>query len=284
MSHALSYQKYVTEISKLYVEARGKGEAALAPLEPPVKFAASQAEGHTQSQKATQNSMNEQQMRILIISPHPDDECLMGSYALRLKEEFNAKIYVLPFTFGSNKERQAARKQELLAAVKVLGFELVERGKLKDSFSPYVLNELVTVMKTLDPHVIFSPHEEDGHPVHQKAYQQTRDALQILQNPSSLNQQTIQGTGEQQKKVWVQTEFWRDLKSPNLLVPLSSAHVIKIGEALQCHAGEVERNPYHLRLPAWYQDQVRKGSERVGGAGAPSVEAVFGQVFTQIVL
>ena len=47
------------------------------------------------------------------------------------------------------------------------------------------------------------------------------------------------------------------------------------------HKGEVSRNPYHLRLPAWYMDQVRRGSERVLGAGTEAATAVFGQLYTQ---
>jgi LmbE family N-acetylglucosaminyl deacetylase len=257
MADALTYQNYVTEIARLYVEASGKGNPPLPPLTRPAEI-------------------GNDPLKILIVSPHPDDECLMGSYALRLKEECGAQVFVLPLTYGSNQERRAERKQELMAAVKVLGFELVERGKVKDEYAPYILNDLLAVMKKLQPQLIFSPHEEDAHPVHQKAFQQTRDALQILQKPE-MNQ----NPDHQQKRLWVQTEFWRDLKTPNLLVPLSNAHVVKIGQALQCHRGEVERNPYHWRLPAWLQDQVRKGSERVGGAGAEAVEAVFGQIYFQ---
>lgn len=34
------------------------------------------------------------------------------------------------------------------------------------------------------------------------------------------------------------------------------------------HAGEVKRNPYHLRLPAWMMDNVRRGSEVIAGPGS----------------
>ena len=37
--------------------------------------------------------------------------------------------------------------------------------------------------------------------------------------------------------------------------------------ALSFHVGEVQRNPYHLLVPAWMQDNVRRGGELVGGQG-----------------
>ena len=81
---------------------------------------------------------------------------------------------------------------------------------------------------------------------------------------------------------WLQTEFWQSLPSPNLLVSLNADYVEKLGLALLEHKGEIIRNPYHLRLPGWYMDQVRRGSERVLGAGKPGIDTVFGQLYFQV--
>ena len=72
---------------------------------------------------------------------------------------------------------------------------------------------------------------------------------------------------------------------PNLLVPLTSAHLTRMGEALLKHVGEVSRNPYHLTLPAWSMDQLRRGSEMLESlsgktlAGAKVKEGVFAQIY-----
>ena len=45
--------------------------------------------------------------------------------------------------------------------------------------------------------------------------------------------------------------------------------------ALSFHVGEVKRNPYHLLLPAWMQDNVRRGGELVGGQGGAAPDFSF---------
>ena len=45
------------------------------------------------------------------------------------------------------------------------------------------------------------------------------------------------------------------------------------------HAGEVRRNPFHLLLPAWMQDNVRRGSELVGGQGEAAPDFGFATLY-----
>jgi LmbE family N-acetylglucosaminyl deacetylase len=197
---------------------------------------------------------------VLIVAPHPDDECLMGSYAFRMKLEWNARVVVFPFTLGSKKERQAERLQELRAACKVLDFEVSE------------VPDLPAAIAAVRPDFVFSPHAEDGHPAHRRAHEACREAIPafLAATPGARIQ-------------WLQTEFWHAMKAPNLLIPLSAEHVAMMGLALAQHQGEVARNPYHLRLPAWFMDQVRRGSEQVGGAGGSGLaDWVFGQLYLRV--
>src|SRR5262245_37700980 len=60
----------------------------------------------------------------LIFSPHPDDECLIGGFALRLMREAGMRVINVAVTQGSNKERQQPRLQELKNACDWLGFGL----------------------------------------------------------------------------------------------------------------------------------------------------------------
>ena len=43
--------------------------------------------------------------------------------------------------------------------------------------------------------------------------------------------------------------------------------------------GEVQRNPYHLTLPAWMMDNVRRGGEWVGGQGQAAPEFLYGTLY-----
>ena len=45
------------------------------------------------------------------------------------------------------------------------------------------------------------------------------------------------------------------------------------------HVGEVQRNPYHLLLPAWLMDNVRRGAEVAGGQGGAAPDFAFAALY-----
>ncbi|MBV8915368.1 MAG: hypothetical protein JOZ05_20300 [Acetobacteraceae bacterium] len=57
------------------------------------------------------------------------------------------------------------------------------------------------------------------------------------------------------------------------------ADVADLVAALSLHVGEVARNPYHLRLPAWMMDNVRRGAELVGGQGGAAPPFAFATLY-----
>ena len=67
--------------------------------------------------------------------------------------------------------------------------------------------------------------------------------------------------------------------SPNLMVESPVQDVAALVAALTFHAGEVQRNPYHLSLPAWMQDNVRRGAELVGGQGGAAPSFAFATLY-----
>jgi hypothetical protein len=77
----------------------------------------------------------------------------------------------------------------------------------------------------------------------------------------------------------VETEFWGQTQDPNLMVESSMQEVADLVAALSHHRGEVERNPFHLRLPAWMQDNVRRGAEVVGGQGGDAPDFDFATLY-----
>jgi hypothetical protein len=115
------------------------------------------------------------------------------------------------------------------------------------------------------PRAIFFPHELDWNLTHIGTHLLVMDAMKTL--PKDF-ETTI-----------VETEFWGQMPSPNLLVESGVNDVTDLVAALSFHAGEVRRNPYHLRLPAWLQDNVRRGAERVGGQGAAAPDFTFATLY-----
>ena len=62
----------------------------------------------------------------LILSPHPDDECIMGALPLRLMREAGFRVVTVAITLGSNLSRRKERLDELKKACDWIGFELEE--------------------------------------------------------------------------------------------------------------------------------------------------------------
>jgi len=63
------------------------------------------AKGNGGTQQGISN--DEGSSKVLLFSPHPDDECVTGLLPLRLMREAGRQIINVPITFGSNKERQS---------------------------------------------------------------------------------------------------------------------------------------------------------------------------------
>lgn len=63
------------------------------------------------------------------------------------------------------------------------------------------------------------------------------------------------------------------------MVAAKKSHVAKLRKALACHVGEVARNDYAARLPAWMSDNVRRGAELVGGKGAVAPKMAYATLY-----
>ena len=187
----------------------------------------------------------------LILAPHPDDESIIGLLPLRLREERGFQVWVVPVTLGRREDRRAARAKELRAACRALGFRL--RIPMAVAAGVASMKELIAVLDDLRPSVVFMPHAKDGHATHRASHWMGVSAMDVARQKSFHV---------------VETEYWHPLERPNLMVAASAAQLKTLRRALACHKGEVARNDYAARLPAWMSDNVRRGAELVAGAGA----------------
>ncbi len=214
---------------------------------------------------------------VLLFSPHPDDECIVGGLPLRFQKEIHARVINVAVTLGSRKDQRERRLDEVKKGCRFLGFELVVPQDLGlDNITPLARSETpapwfdaVQLIKQLliqiHPSILFFPHAEDWNRTHEGVHQLVMDALADMENDFSTH--------------LVQTEFWRPMKQPNMMVELSEDNVGTLLTALSLHKGEVARNPYHLRLPAWMMDNVRRGAEVVGGQGKEAPEFTFATLY-----
>lgn len=215
--------------------------------------------------------------KVLLFSPHPDDECLIGGLPLRLLRELKFNVINVAVTLGSRRDRILERWQELQGACNYLGFGFIpscENGL--SNVNPVTRRDrpdlwhnsvqiITNILQHHRPQIIFCPHERDSHSTHIGTHYLVMDALAKM--------------GSGLTCFVVETEFWGAMDSPNLMVESSPEDLADLMAATAFHVGEVQRNPYHLRLPAWMADNVRRGGELVGGSGATVPDLGFATLY-----
>jgi LmbE family N-acetylglucosaminyl deacetylase len=211
---------------------------------------------------------------VLIFAPHPDDESITGLLPLVFRRELQARVLCYSVTLGSHPERQHARRVELENACHCLGFEPVwpaRKGLHKDlkatdpeEWAAHV-TEVADVISSTKAEVLVYPHAKDLHPMHETTHQLVEEAWHRL--PAD----------EQPHRAL--TEFWHPMASPNLMVDCSETNLSLLLRALACHAGEIARNAYHLRLPAWMIDNTRRGAESIGGMGGEAPPFLYSTLY-----
>jgi N-acetylglucosamine malate deacetylase 1 len=188
---------------------------------------------------------------IIILSPHPDDECLNGLLPLRLKEY---DTYNFVMTLGSNPAHKKQREQEVLKACDLLGF------------TPFIASfnqDCIKKMNELSPALIILPHAFDKHPTHIKVHDF------FIKNLVNLSFNSIIAF----------TEYWFPQKNPNLLVELIPDQIDLLTSALRSHLTELSRNNYDETFKPWLIDNCRRGFEYLEGFGKNTGDFKYGNLY-----
>lgn len=191
---------------------------------------------------------------VLVLAPHPDDECLVGVLPRRLQREQGWRVAVAAVTWGSRQDRRAARRAELAGACGYLGWDMLDADA-----------GLTQVVRDAAPRLILFPHADDANSTHRDAH---RRALAALGEAGAGYQGFV-----------AETEYWSTLRDPNLMVAASADAVADLAAALSFHEGEIARSPYHILLPCWLADGARRGAELVGGQGAGAASGRFAALY-----
>lgn len=213
----------------------------------------------------------------LIFSPHPDDEGIIGGLPLRLQRESQWQIKNVAVTLGSNRPRRSERLAELRGACAYLGFGLIvpdeagwdqvtAAGRSQGSAEwASKVEWVVRLLQTEKPTALFFPHADDWNGTHIGTHWLVMDAVRQI--------------GREWNGYLVETEYWGQMARPNLMVEISAEQLSDQVAGVSFHVGEVRRNPFHLRLPSWMQDNVRRGSELVGGQGGAAPDFDFATLY-----
>lgn len=249
--------------------------------------------------------------KVLYCAPHPDDETLSGTLALRLRLESGAHVTDIAVTLGSGVTQHERRRREVTSACRVLGFDLVipsltgEHTRLGGSDGGLTIGSsvgsgqgadseqasglgpvnlaarqadpkgwaqrvqrLAEIFDQEQPEAVLTPHGDDFNTTHIGTHYLVTEALD-----AHLSRRAGESV------IFVETEFWREMAEPNLMVAVTpELAAIQLVAAAE-HGGEMMRNPYHLLHPCRLMDNVRRGSELVGGQGAAVQPFTFAEIY-----
>ena len=219
-------------------------------------------------------------LKVVLCSPHPDDEALVGALPLRLRQECGAAVTNLAITLGSNVGQRERRLRELKAACLALGFKLVvaqpplgfdhinfdHRKNNPEDWAAKV-RVLSAALEAECPDAVFAPHAGDYNTTHIGTHYLVTDAL------GDYLERTGRGP-----LPFFETEFWHQNPRPNLMVGVSPQDEATLLMATAEHGDEVRRNPYHLRHPGRMIENVKLGAEVVGGQGGAAPAFPFAEL------
>jgi hypothetical protein len=192
-------------------------------------------------------------------------------------QEAEMAVINVPLTYGADISRRRKRRLELQDACRYLGFGMLEiqedglsnvtmAGKVELPRNwAFAVDKIANLIEKERPSVIFVPHDRDFNATHIGAHELIFDSLRL--QDSSVGCHVVE---------W---EYWAPMERPNLLVEVAKDYLVDLITALSFHVDEMKRNPLHVTLPAWMQDNVRRGSELVAGQGHCAPDFEFGTIY-----
>lgn len=161
--------------------------------------------------------------RILVLSPHPDDESIGCGGTLVQHIENGDEIYTIFLTSGekgghglSEQETLVTREQEAKAATAVLGIQKFDFWRQVDG-ALRVTSSLVTRLREIiiewSPNYIYVTHDKEMHPDHRAAARLLKTSLRSISNLNAMNV--------------LMFEVWTPLQNMDEIVDISSHIKIK---------------------------------------------------------
>lgn len=219
--------------------------------------------------------------KIVFCAPHPDDEALSGALALRLHLESGALVTNVAITLGRDRTQQERRLREIESACHALDFHLIvpqpprgfeEVNEVAREQHPAAWAAKVEILAGIfdreKPDVVFAPHVHDFNTTHIGTHHLVVEALGAHLERSQRGPALL-----------VETDLWHQIERPNLMVGLTPELVARQLVGVCEHGGEMRRNPYHLLHLCRLMDNVRRGSEVVGGQGAVAQKFPLAEIY-----
>ncbi len=229
----------------------------------------------------TKKSETPRNKKIIIFSPHPDDDAIgMGGTIIELVKTDN-KVLCVYITRGvsarnavkgemSLKEKENIRRTEAERASKVLGTN-IHFLDLPYFHGLTVKNEhiekIIGLLEREKPDFVFVPHQHERHPTHKAS---TSIVLRALKRCSLTNL----------KEIWFY-EIVTPIRTPNIIITFDEEVMDKKIEAIKAHESQIERRRYDIGIKGLntFRGILWEGILGLGYGGFSSREIIYGEAF-----
>ena len=201
--------------------------------------------------------------KILVVSPHPDDETLGAGGTLLKKKSDGSEIFWLNFTnlkekYGFTKEQTEKRAKEIIMVAKSYGFSDFKNLELEpaglDKYSKAeIIDKVIDYIKSLKPDTILLPHRDDVHSDHKFVFDTVYACTKIFRYPYIKKILTMEIISE--------TDFsFRNSFTPNYFVDISE-YIEKKIEIMKIYESEISFHPFprneeNIRALALYRGSL----------------------------
>ncbi len=214
-------------------------------------------------------------MRVLHVSPHPDDELVGAPATLMALRDAGHEVTNLALSLGRPGDHER-RRGEVEEACRRAGFALRIAAppiamSATDDLAAAEERVRWQVGMALDgagpPDLVVGPSPHDVHHAHELTGRAIRDVIAVRDAPPP----------------WWLWAIWGDLPFPTTLTTFDDARAAEIADALSAHAGEMARADHRVHVAARSRMTVITAAEKVFGFGAPALVADRAEVVTEVV-
>ncbi len=219
--------------------------------------------------------------KIIIFSPHPDDDAIgMGGTIMELVKNGN-KVLCVYITSGvstrnavkgdmSIEEKENIRRKEAEQASKVLGTNIhflnlsYFHGLIEKKEH---IEKITKLLEKEKPYIVFVPHPHERHPTHKAS---TSIVLRALKRSYLPNLDAI----------WFY-EIMTPIRTPNTIITFDEEIMEKKIEAIKAHESQIERRRYDIGIRGLNTFRGILGDSilGVGYGGFSSREIIYGEAF-----
>jgi LmbE family N-acetylglucosaminyl deacetylase len=216
-------------------------------------------------------------MRVLHVSPHPDDELIGAPATLMALRDAGYVIANLACSLGAAGDAPR-RLAELEEACRRAGFEHLvvghpltnerhARQPVRDEAERRLAGEIAAVLDERAFDLVVGPSPHDRHPGHEIVGRAVRAALERRPHPSR----------------WWMWGLWGELPFPTTVVTYGHARRREIFTALEAHGGELERNDYRVLVAGRARAASVLAAELVFGFGSGGLKRPFAETTSEVV-